>query len=285
MSELTAAQILAQMQEEANQYAEAAQDMNIAVKGGGGGRLLPEGYALGRLVQYVELGDHADEYQGKKKDPARVFFLAFALTGQGYQEEDGSPYIKRTFTIRTSANEKAQCYKLFKRLNYDGTAKTFAQLLGKAYLVPIKHVPKKDANGNPTSEKSDRIDLEQIIPPFDPVSKQPYPIPEARAEDLLLFLYDRPTMAAWNKLHIEGTNDAGKSKNWMQEEILKSTSFAGSALERLLGGGAAIPTLAAPATGVAGAAIPASPAPVTVPSVPAVPAIPAVPSVPVAPAV
>ena len=126
----------------AQDVAESGIDLNEAVKGGGGGRLLPEGYAFGRLVEYIEFGNQPQEFQGQAKAPALEFTIGFALTGQGYQNDDGTPYIVRTYNTALSRNEKSRAFKMFKALNWKGTAKSFAQLLGETFLVKIKQVPK-----------------------------------------------------------------------------------------------------------------------------------------------
>lgn len=56
---------LAELLALANAAAETGPDMNVAVKGGGGGRLLPEGYAFGTLIEYIEYGNQPQEFQGK----------------------------------------------------------------------------------------------------------------------------------------------------------------------------------------------------------------------------
>ena len=67
---------------QANAAAEASGiDMNEAVRGGQGARLLPAGWAFAQLVEVIELGNHPQEYQGKAKDPAAEVQLGFALTG------------------------------------------------------------------------------------------------------------------------------------------------------------------------------------------------------------
>lgn len=270
---------LAALQELAAQdVAESGIDMNEAVKGGGGGRLLPEGYAFGRLVEYIEFGKQPQEFQGQAKDPALEFALGFALTGQGYQNDDGTPYVVRTYNIALSRNEKSRAFKLFKALNWKGTAKSFAQLLGETYLVKIKQVPKSKTDPKIVS----RIDLDGFLPPLDPVTRQPYPIAEVPDDMYRMFLWSRPTKEAWDSLYIEGEYE-GKSKNRIQEQILAALDFQGSPLQQLLmaSGVTTLPT-AAPAAPVAApvAAAPAAvaPTPATVAAVaPAVPAVPAAP--------
>lgn len=268
----------------AQDVAESGIDLNEAVKGGGGGRLLPEGYAFGRLVEYIEFGNQPQEFQGQAKDPALEFTLGFALTGQGYQNDDGTPYVVRTYNTALSRNEKARAFKLFKALNWKGTAKSFAQLLGETFLVKIKQVPKSKTDPKIVS----RIDLDGFLPPLDPVTRQPYPIADAPDEMYRLFLWSRPTKEAWDSLYIEGEYE-GKSKNRIQEQILAALDFQGSPLQQLLmaSGVTALPT-AAPATPVAApvAAAPAAVAPTPAPAAPVAPAaVPAAPAaVPAAPA-
>lgn len=262
---------LAALQELAAQdVAESGIDMNEAVKGGGGGRLLPEGYAFGRLVEYIEFGKQPQEFQGQAKDPALEFALGFALTGQGYQNDDGTPYVVRTYNIALSRNEKSRAFKLFKALNWKGTAKSFAQLLGETYLVKIKQVPKSKTDPKIVS----RIDLDGFLPPLDPVTRQPYPIAEAPDDMYRLFLWSRPTKEAWDSLYIEGEYE-GKSKNRIQEQILAALDFQGSPLQQLLmqSGVTTLPT-AAPATPVA-APVAAAPAAVVPPPTPAAAVAPA----------
>lgn len=277
---------LEQLLSQANAAAETSADMNEAQKGGG--RLLPEGYAFGRVVEYIELGMQPQEYNGKAKDPALEVQIAFALYGGGYQNEDGSPYIIHPYSFAISRNEKAKAFKLFKSLNWQGTAKHFAQFLGQAFLVKIEHVKNKE------NQVSARVDFNGFLPPLDPVTKQAYPIPAARDEDLKLFLWDHPTKDAWDSLFVDGKWDDGKSKNRTQETILAALDYAGSPLEQLLGG-AALPSLAVEAQATPAPALPAAPAvapamaapaavatPAVAPAMPAMPVMPAAPALPTA---
>lgn len=303
MTNPTLQALLAQANQEAE---ESGTDLNVAVKGGGGGRLLPVGYAFGQFVEYVELGMQPQEFGGKQKDPAMEFSIAFALTGTGYSNDDGTPYVVRPYSMALSQNEKARAFKLFKKLNYKGTAKNFGQLLGEKFLVHVEQVPKSKTDPKLVS----RINLEGFLPPFDMVSKQPYPIADAPAELYKLFLWNRPTKVGWDALFIEGKFDDGNSKNRIQETMLAALDFQGSPLQMLLGGAqtaqVALPAVpATPAAPVAAAvptvAVAAPPGPVVAPAVtqavtvavpvstagsPAVPqvAAPLVPALPAAPA-
>lgn len=265
----------------ANQAAETADNMNEAVKGGGG-RLLPEGYAFGRLIEYVELGNHPQEFGGVAKEPAMEVQLAFALWGQGYQNEDGTPYIIRPWRFAISRNEKAKAFKLFKLLNWKNTAKTFAQLLSETYLVKIVNQAKSKTDSTLVS----RVDLNGFLPPLDPVTRAPYAIQDVSPGDYRMFLWDHPNKTCWDSLYVEGKFDDGVSKNRTQEYILSALNFAGSPLELLLAGsGLALPAAAvAPPVAPAAPSVPVAPvAPAIAPTAPAVaPVAPLAPVPPVA---
>lgn len=290
----------------ANAAAETAEvDLSQVSKGGGGGKLYPAGYAFARFVRYIEFGMHPQEYQGKAKDPAMEFRMGFALFGDGYQNEDGTPGFISTYDMKLSNNEKASTKIIFDKMNWknDPNIKHFAQMLGQAFLVKIEHKDIKDQPG----KKRSVLNLKETLPPIDVVSKQPYPIPQVDDELLELFLWQHPTKEAWDALYIEGTNETtGKSKNFLQEKCLQALDFPGSPLEQLLRGSGNLPspeqlaamapaapyvaqTQATPSTPTA-PAIPAASAPVAPvapvpPQAPAVPPVPPVPQVPVAPAV
>ena len=249
---------------------------------------MPEGYAFGRLVEYIEYGNQPQEFGGKPKDPALEYTLGFALWGQQpdpadpskfltYHNDDGTPYVVRTYNTAISQNEKSRTHKLFKALNWKGTAKNFAQLLGETYLVKIKHVAKSKTDPKIVS----RIDLDGFLPPLDPVSRAPYQIPEAADDLYRLFLWARPTKEAWDSLFIEGQYEAkdgkpAESKNRIQEMILAALDFQGSPLQQLLleSGVQNLPT-AAPAAPVAAAPVAAAPvAPAAAPVAAVAPAAP-----------
>lgn len=236
---MTTLNTLQQMQQAAEAAAASAVDMNVAQKGGGG-ILYPAGYCFARLVEVLELGNHVTSFQGVAKDPAPQIRLGFAIFGDGYQGEDGKPGYIRTYDLTMSVNEKAKTFKLFKKLNYKGQAKTFAQLLGQTFLLKINHYTAKAAGAKPRSV----IDLEGFLPPNDPVTKQPYPIPDAPDNMYRLFLWDMPTKQMWDSLYMEGAFDDGNSKNIIQEQLMKATNFPSSALEQLLGGSTDMPSLA-----------------------------------------
>lgn len=271
----------------ANEVAEQSHDMNVAVKGGGGARLLPEGYAYCRLVEYIEYGMQPQEFNGKAKDPALEFQLGFALYNTAdrvYQNDDGTPYIIRPYSMAMSANEKARSFLLFKLLNWKNQYRHFGQMLTQGFLAKIVHEPKSKTDPKIVS----RLDLKGFLPPVDTVSGQPHPIPEARHEDVKAFFWHAPDKATFDSFYQEGKWDDGRSKNVIQETMLAATDFAGSPLQQLLmsSGITALPT--APAAPPVAPALPAAPAqpaaPAIAPTAPAVaPVAPLAPTATVAP--
>jgi hypothetical protein len=233
-------------------------DMSETSSGGGGARrILPGGMAMAQLVRYIEFGKHAREYQGQAKTPAMVFRMGIALWGDSDPQnplpqkerpetlfhtlkEDGTitPTILNSFDLTIGNNEKSKAKIIFDRLNWrkDSSFKNFAQFLGHKFLVPILSKVGKPKDGKP-GQPYNEIDWKNLLPPFDQLTRQPYPIPEAPDDSYQLFLWDSPTKECWDTLFIEGTNEkTGKSKNFLQAKCLEATNFRGSALEQMLGG-------------------------------------------------
>lgn len=255
----------------AEQYAEVGADMNEE-QTGGGGFLVPEGHYLARLVGYVELGQHINTSpKAKNKKPSPMFFLKFALWGEGVQHEDGKPRIIQSRTMTLGRNEKSNAFKLFKRMNYKGTAKNYAELLDEAFLLEFVH---SEGDGANAGKVYSNINLETVAPPIDVMTKKPYPVPEFDG-DYQVFIWDLATQEQWDSIYIEGERDDGKSKNWIQDKIMTAVDFAGSPIDLLLGG-EAMPSLSGP-EGDEVEAPPAAPA--AVPSVPKTPTVPKTPRV------
>ncbi|QFP93563.1 hypothetical protein [Pectobacterium phage CX5] len=257
-----------------------AVDMTETSTGGGGG-LMPEGYAMARVVTYIELGMQPQEFGGKAKAPAPEVKLGFKLFGGADNCYDGR-FIS-TFDLAMMNNEKANAKKFFDKLNWDGSLRHFAQALGRAYLIPIT------INTNEkTKKQSNRIKLDGILPPIDPVSRGAYPVPEVTAEDLRYFFFDKPTKETWDSLFVEGSFDDGGSKNKVQEKIMTALNFPGSALEQLISG-VVLPDPGSVGAVPASASVPQTPAvpadvgPAVTPTAPVAPVAPVVPSMPAAP--
>lgn len=292
---------LAQAKAAAAEVKAIAPDMTQKVSGGGA-KLLPEGWTFARMVEYIEFGNQPQEFNGKAKDPqleAQIGFALYDTAGRDYSNDDGSPYVVRLYPMAVHRNEKARAFKLFAAMNWRKMYTHFAEMLGDAYLVYIKHEPKSKTDQTIVS----RIDIDKIMPPLDQMSGQAFPIPEARDEDIKYFLWDKPTKETWADLFIEGKFDDGRSKNILQEKCLGATNFEGSALQQLLNGAsglalpgnvgdapAAVQNSPAPVTSgtVTGIAVPTvstpqDTTPTTSPSNPAFPTMPVVPSFPTIP--
>lgn len=312
-----AAMTIEQMMAMAN---EAAAISNIDMTDGqvgGTSKPMPIGNALARLIGVVELGDQPQrDFTTKKiKGTLPEVHLVFALWGQGltqtgeqvnFHNDDGTPRIWSPFDMALSRNIGSNAFKLFQKLNWRNTATNFAQLLNGTFILPFTEQAKTKTD--PT--KVVKLNIDGIMPPLDPITKSPYPVPEVPVDQFKLFLFDRPTKAMWDALYVEGEWPAkdgkpAESKNKLQNKIMGASNFQGSALQTLLAGGAAalpdMSALAAPAAAapvaapvapVAAAPVvaplaqpvaPVAPAPVAAPvAAPAGVVMPAIPAVPVA---
>lgn len=234
-----------------NQFNEAQQagqvnDMNETTTGGGGGRILPAGKALAVLTGYIESGLAAREYQGKAKPPTREMKLIFTIVGgiglntegqpENYVLEAGNYPSIGTFFISVSNNDKSKAVKWFQRMRQNcfgtGGEVSFAQFLGKAFLLPITHQQGKKDGKDVTYVN---IDPATVDKPIDPMTMQAYSIPEVPDDAYKLLLWDAPTKEQWDSLYIETPEDAEKSRNYLQEHLMQSLDFGTSKLAALLG--------------------------------------------------
>ncbi len=276
----------------ANQAAETGENMTEAVKGGGGARLLPEGFCLATLIEYIEYGQQPQEFGGVAKDPQLEFQLGFALHTPGFCNDDGTPYIFRPYAQGLSRNEKANAFLTFRAMNWKGTKTHFAQLLSDSFLLKFSHKAPNAQQAAAGGKVKSVVDLKATLPPMDALSKMPYPIPAIDSSLFKLFLWQYPQIETWSSFYQEGKYDDGNTKNVVQEKMLSALDFEGSALQALLiekqvpytkpAPKAAAPKAAAPA-GPAGPAPAAPPAmgPAAMPVMPAATAAAA--SAPVAP--
>lgn len=262
-----------------------APNMNEAQQGGGGGDYTPpaEGIARARLVGYVETGIH-EKNVGAGKPPVQKpqVKLIFELSGPNHQPkvlEDGTKLPHRiTVDENYSLNEKANFYKLFRRMNWKGTATHMSQLLGEAFLVTIKHKVTGEGDKKRTYANI-RDDAGYTVQPpryVDPLSNQTVEVPvDPPISALRLFVWNAPTellKPMWDSLFIDGEYPAkgdrpARSKNVLQEEIKAALNFKQSPIWEVLqtGGvelnlGADLGNGAAGVTGTSPATAPAAPA-------------------------
>ena len=255
------------------------QQVDMTQEGTGGGSfekvILPAGEYNIRFTEYVEYGKKIPMFNGAPtgRPPVLNVKLGFIIYGA-----NGEEVRNRTPLMAISNHEKARFKKFFDRMNVKGDIKHAAQKLGQAFRVEVtKDVSKagKEYNGI-------NFDTLKVLPAFDPETGEKIVLPELKADEVKLFLWNNPTKETWDALYIDGVNaKTGKSKNFIQEEILSAADYNGSALQQLLEG--AVP---APESLVVEApAAPAAPvAPVAAPA-PAAPVAPVAPMAPVAPAV
>jgi hypothetical protein len=217
--------------------------------------IIPEGVAMFRMIEYIELGKHEVMHQGKpKKNPYEKVRVGFELFGKKFPAEeievDGKTVLK-PFVLRLeltkSLNEKSSYFKLYKLLNWEGKAKHMAQLAAKNSqgILEIVHNKKGEGKDEKTyanaSKKEtgwtfrapfrDEIDADGSPTGEKVLVNVPKPTIPTR-----IFLFMKPRLVDWAKLYIDGTKDDGTSKNWLQLKIKSALDFAGSPLEALLSG-------------------------------------------------
>lgn len=229
-------------------------DMNEAKKGGGDGYTPPAaGLARLRFVGYIELGQHKDEYQGQPRIREKVA-LIFELSGPKHppKEFDGQkePHII-TITETLSLSEKANFYKLFKRMNHDGKATHMAQLLGRPFLGTVIHYTTGEGANAITRAKLRDDSGYTIRPPFvEDVETGESKVVEVSSAltPLKCFIWNSAAehlKGMWDSIFIDGEwpavkDESGKevkparSKNHWQLRIRSAENFSGSPMAELL---------------------------------------------------
>lgn len=240
-------------------------DMTVASKGGGEAYVPPPaGPCHLRFVGYVEVGDHLNRgYQGapdKNKPESHWFFEVLGPKHKPQPDANGTmrPAAVVEIKLPISRNDKAGYFRLFTKMNYKGTAKIPAGLLGEAFkgtLVHRKYKRKDGTEGVALDLKNDtgytiEIPRYEVVNPDD--HEEPGPTGEFKTlsvaqpiTPLKCLLWNRPTTAMWESIHIPGeyparTADDGtvtapaKSKNVLQEKIRAALNFKGSPISQLL---------------------------------------------------
>lgn len=224
-----------------------------------GGEYTPPaaGLARARLVGYFEMGTHEEEYEGKKRDRAKVD-LVFELSGPNHEprkSDDGVLVpIRVTVQETLSFNEKANFFKLFAAMNYAGKATHMVELLGEPFVVEVFH--KKSADGkkvyanlkgpNGYNVKGTTVQ--------DPLSGKAVLLEVAPAvTELRAFIWDIADKEMWDSIYIAGEWEARKegdkvisparSKNVLQEKIKKAKNWESHPLAAVVALGGAEPDL------------------------------------------
>ena len=204
---------------------------------------LPEAGACQlRFVGYVELGKHYSTFKGvQKKNPDREVKLTFEIVSPRHTKGKDYPVTVSLNTLNISTNTKSKYHKLFKAMAMgDESIKHLAQCLGKGYCGKIFHTSYKNKKGEEvtfaTLQNPDTKEF-AIFPPvvedFETGETRKVNIAPAKSE-IICFVWNKPLLKMWNAIHIEGTTDDGRSKNWMQERCLEAIDFKGSPLQAML---------------------------------------------------
>lgn len=199
----------------------------------GGSYVAPKaGKALVRLVSYVEVGKHEDNFKGEKKVNEKVE-LVFELHGKNYPLNANGQPSRITVRENLSMFEKSNFYKLFVMLKGNRSIRHMAQLVGEGWLAEVYNTT--GANGITyatfkTKEKPYNFSLPIIEDPVTGEEKEisiPQPISQ-----LKVFIWDFPTKESWNSLYIEGEYN-GISRNVLQEKIRNALNYKGSKIEMI----------------------------------------------------
>jgi hypothetical protein len=242
-------------------------DQTQAKTGGGGIELPAEGPCNLRLVAYIELGKHErNGFNGGPKKKQDMVTMTFELSGKNHPpvETDNGVFPQRiTITENHSLNEKARFFKLFQLLNYKGTVKHAAALLGEAFRGRVVH---EAWVSDPTKKSAKLFDKKTgsytISPPRVEVTDEDgQPTGEYREikvapaiSEQRCFLWNYADMEQWASLFIDGEYEERKdatgkvvapaaSKNKFQLQITSALNYKGSPIQQLLTNGGAELTL------------------------------------------
>lgn len=230
-------------------------DQSETSAGGDYTREVPvEGACFLRLISYVELGQHAEEFEGQKKTPNKVL-LQFEVRGKNYpatNEETGRdrPFII-SITMTLSNSDRANFHKLFNQMRGGNEeVKHMLDMIGWGFVGRIYHNVKGEGKDKKTyANLNSKAEGYSIKPAFKvetdveagTETRAPYTVPEA-ITPLRAFLWDFADKAQWDSLFIDGENkpkegeEAAKSKNWIQDLIRKALNFKGSPIHAILNG-------------------------------------------------
>lgn len=226
------------LQEEA---AATARDLTKPQEGGGDYQPPAEGQTRVRLVGYVELGTHTSSFKGTPKTKPRCE-LTFELSGPKHEPRklDDGTLIPHRITLRETVgyHKKSNYIKLFNVLNAGGTATTFLDLVGNAWLAQVTHRKFTRADGSEGTVAELKKNEAYTFRPTtyeDPESGELRSVKvSAPVGDLRVFLWDYPSLDTWNSLFIDGQFDDGASKNKLQIKIVQAENFPGSSVEEFL---------------------------------------------------
>lgn len=200
-----------------------------------------KGVAYARLIGYFEMGTHEEEYEGKRRDRAKVD-LVFELSGPNHelrQLEDGTLVpIRVTVQETLSLDPYKSFFKLFAAMNYADKATHMAQLVGEAFLVEVFH--KRSRDGSKVYANLKGPNGYNVTGPTvrDEITDKTMTIQVAPAiTQCKAFLWDMNDREVWDSIYIAGEyaerrdEQTGeiiapvRSKNVIQERIMRAKNW------------------------------------------------------------
>lgn len=222
----------------------------------------PAGVTVARFVEYIELGVHPQKpFKGVAKADIAKVRLAFDLLApkniRTVQIDGVETKIcdRQYVDLTMSQSDKSNFMKYFRAMTYGRQdIKHFAQMLGEAFVVTVSHNVSEKAGVKKIYTNLHADGTVNITAPYsvDPLTDERTDVKvPAPMSPIKLFLFDNPTKETWDSLFIDGTRtkkaadgtETQVSKNWLQLSICQATNFSGSALEQMLQGAGALPSL------------------------------------------
>jgi hypothetical protein len=165
------------------------------------------GIAPARLVAYLEMGLHEEEFEGKKRDREKVD-LVFELSGPNHEPRHQDRMIVpiRISVQETLTLEPASSFiNLFRTMNYAGKATHMVELLGEAFMVEVFHRKSKDGKKVYANLKGPNGYNIKGTTVQDPLSGKSVVIEVAPAiTELRAFVWKLANKAMWDSIHIAG---------------------------------------------------------------------------------
>lgn len=234
--------IFQRRQAEIDQLAADSHNMHNT-SSGGNHVLLEDGSYPGYLCQYVELGSHADEYEGKVTGVFPNIAWGVAIFPDEVDEPDNYIILDNgsfRFGMPVKTGEKSAAVRMFRGLNVtnDPSLTHIAQFLGEPRLFKV--VKKKNKQG----KEYNNIDWAGTTLAVEGRGKNARQIElnMVKETDARMFFWDNPTAEDWDNLYIEpksGERDDGTKyevTNFIQNMIVSAKNFEGSALQEMLEG-------------------------------------------------
>lgn len=173
-----------------------------------------------RLVGVIDLGLQAQpDFKGQKKEPARMLALTYELSDEFMADEDGEPnperprWITEQIKFYNLTADKAISTQRYKTLDPNEThGGDWVALLGSPVLLSIVQNPSKgriyeNVAGISAMRAKDAAKLPELV------------------NETISFDLDQPDPEVWKRV-----------PKFLQEKIKANLEYAGSALEKLLGG-------------------------------------------------